>query len=755
MPDAISRLNAALDGRYKIQRLLGEGSMANVYLAMDLKHDREVAFKVLKPEVSSTLGPDRFLLEIKTTAQLNHPNILPLIDSGSADGFLYYVMPYVAGESLRERLTNERQLPVDDAKRIVEQVASALDFAHGRGVIHRDIKPANILLHEGVAMVADFGIAFAVSAAGGDRMTEIGLSLGTPHYMSPEQAVGDEDFDGRADQYSLACVLYEMLAGDPPFTGRNTRALLTSHIMDPVPALSTVRAGVDSATTKAISKALAKTPAERFATPMAFVQALRETESSQGGATSIAVLPLANLSGDPQQEYFSDGMTEALITDLAKIGALKVISRTSVMRFKGSNTPLPDIARELGVNTILEGSVLTAGDEVRITVQLIDASTDTHLWAESYNRQLTSILSLQGEVARTVAEQVKVKLTPQEEARLTNRMAVTPAAHQAYLEGRFLWNQRGPNLERSIPFFEEAVSHDPDYAPAYAGLADAYALIGFYGMQPLDAVMDKARQAATTALELAPNLAEAHASLGYIHLVYDWDWDKSGRELRRAIELNPSYAPARIWHAVWLLHVRGPEDAVSELHRGLEYDPLSVSIRFHMAFFLSMLDRFEDMEASARDALELVPGYSLARGLLGLALHAQSRTEEGIRELEQAAAESGREQWVVGMLGTVYADIGEPEKARAIAAELEARAETEFVSPIHVAVLHAAARDIEPALTWLYRAYDERAPLITSIRLSCYPGRALSTLSDEPRFQELMQRLDAQIPSLAPTGERP
>ena len=753
MSDPVSRLNAALEGRYSIERELGQGGMATVYLAKDLKHDREVAFKVLKPEVSSSLGPDRFLLEIKTTAQLNHPHILPLIDSGSADGFLYYVMPYVAGESLRERLTNERQLPVDDAKRIAEEVASALDFAHGRGVIHRDIKPANILLHEGVAMVADFGIAFAVSAAGGDRMTEIGLSLGTPDYMSPEQAVGDEDFDGRADLYSLACVLYEMLAGDPPFTGRNARALLTSHIMDPVPVLSTVRAGVDSATTKAISKALAKTPAERFATPTAFVQALRETESPQGGATSIAVLPLANLSGDPQQEYFSDGMTEALITDLAKIGALKVISRTSVMRFKSSDMPLPDIARELGVNAILEGSVLMVGDEVRITVQLIDASTDTHLWAESYDRQLTGILALQGEVARTVAEQVKVKLTPQEEARLTNRTAVNPVAHEAYLKGRFLWNQRGSNLERSIPFFEEALSHDPDYAPAYAGLADAYALIGFYGMQPLDTVMEKARKAAMTALKLAPNLAEAHASLGYIHLVYDWDWDKSGRELRCALELNPSYAPARIWHAVWLLHVRGAEDAVVELQQGLEYDPLSVSIRFHIAFFLSMLDRFEDMEASARDALELYPGHSLSRGLLGLALHVQSRTDEGIRELEKAAAESGREQWVVGMLGAVYADIGEPEKARAIAAELETRAETECVGAIHVAALHAAAGDIEPALAWLYRAYDERSALVMTSRLPAYPGRALSTLSDEPRFQALMQRLDEQVPSLSSTAE--
>lgn len=598
-------------------------------------------------------------------------------------------------------------------------------------------------------MVADFGIALAVGAAGDDRMTATGLSLGTPLYMSPQQAAGDEEIDGRSDTYSLGCVLYEMLAGEPPFTGRTSQAILARHIIDPVPALSTLRPGVDTTLGRAITRAMAKAPADRFASPGAFAEALHETQAAPTGVASIAVLPLSNLSGDPQQEYFSDGMTEALITDLAKVGALKVISRTSVMRFKGSDRPLPDIARELGVNAILEGSVLMVGDEVRITVQLIEASTDTHLWAESYDRKLAGILSLQGEVARTVAEQVKVKLTPQEEARFVNRKTVDPAAHQAYLKGRFLWNQRGPSLEKSIPFFGEALSHDPDYAPAYAGLADAYALIGFYGIQPLDAVMEKARHAATTALELAPNLAEAHASLGYIRMVYDWDWDASGEELRRALELNPSYAPARIWHAVWLLHVTGAEDCIAELKVGLEYDPLSVGIRMHLAFVCSMLDRFEDMAVYARDALELVPEYSLARGLLGLALHVQSKTEEGIRELERAATESDREPWVLGMLGYVYADIGESEKARAIAEELEAGAKTGFVSALHVAAVHAAVGNAEPALEWLHRAYDERHPLIITSRRACYPARALSTLSSDSRYQELMERVEAQTPSLS------
>ena len=547
--------------------------------------------------------------------------------------------------------------------------------------------------------------------------------------------------------YSLGCVVYEMLSGEPPFSGRSTPAILARHIMDPVPELSAVRADVDSTLAKAIVRALAKNPADRFASPTAFVEALDAPAGTSKDTASIAVLPLANLSGDPKQEYFSDGMTEALITDLAKVGALKVISRTSVMRYKGSNKPLPDIARELGVNAILEGSVLSVGDEVRITVQLIDAATDTHLWAESYDRQLTSILSLQGEVARTVAEQVEVKLTPREKAQLANREEVNPAAHRAYLKGRFLWNQRRTGLEKSIPFFEEAIQHDPDYAPAYAGLADAYALIGFYGIEPLATVVDRAREAAEKALELTPNLAEAHASLGYIRMVFDWDWPGSGVELRRALELNPSYDTARIWYAVWLCASGEAERAVTLLQEGLEYDPLSVSIRLHLAVGLCIVERYGEMAECAREALELAPNYSMVRGLLGLAYHFLSRHEEGIRELKQAADESGREQWILGMLGSVYAAAGKNSEARTVLAELEERRKDEHVSAIHISAIYGALGEKEQAVAWFKEAYEERAPLIMLRQYTCYPGWTLASLIGEPSFDELMRHLDQHITS--------
>ncbi len=381
MTGAYGRLAAALADRFTIERELGRGGMATVYLARDLKHDRPVALKVLRPELAAILGVERFLREIRLTAQLQHPHILTLIDSGEADGFLYYVMPCVEGESLRERLEREGQLPLNEALRITRAVASALDFAHGRGVIHRDIKPENIMLHQGEPMVADFGIALAVSTAGRERLTETGLSLGTPAYMSPEQASAELKLDGRTDQYSLASVLYEMLAGVPPYTGPTAQAIIARRLTDPVPPLRTVRETVPVAVERAVMKALARVPADRFASVVAFAQALSEAAAVRPSLRSVAVLPFLNLSADPENEYFADGITEDVIAQLSKIRSLKVISRTSVMAFKRREHSLREIAQRLQVATLLEGSVRRAGSRVRIVAQLIDVESDEHLWA--------------------------------------------------------------------------------------------------------------------------------------------------------------------------------------------------------------------------------------------------------------------------------------------------------------------------------------------------------------------------------------
>jgi serine/threonine-protein kinase len=363
--ESSDRLRTALAHRYALQQEIGRGGMATVYLAEDLKHNRKVAIKVLRPDLTATLGPERFLREVRIAAQLNHPHILGLHDSGEANGFLYFVMPYAEGEPLRARISREKQLSIDEALALTRQVASALDYAHDLGVIHRDIKPENILLHRDHALVADFGIALAVTAAGGERMTETGLSLGTPAYMSPEQVAGEEGIDRRSDIYSLGCVLYEMLAGDPPFVASNPRAVLLKHLSDPAPQITTVRSSVPLSVAAAISKALGKTPVDRFDSAKAFGDALfAEAKEEEPEIKSIVVLPFDNLSPDPDNAFFADGLTEELIAELSGLRQLHVISRTSAMQFKGTKKGVPTIARELNVRYVLEGSVRRAGDGV-------------------------------------------------------------------------------------------------------------------------------------------------------------------------------------------------------------------------------------------------------------------------------------------------------------------------------------------------------------------------------------------------------
>ncbi|MCH8007019.1 MAG: protein kinase, partial [Planctomycetes bacterium] len=383
MTDTFESLKAALADRYAIEQEVGSGGMATVYLARDLKHDRHVAIKVLRPELAAAIGPERFIREIKITAQLNHPHILPLLDSGDAEGFLFYVMPYVEGESLRDRLNRDKQLSIEDSIKIASEVADALNSAHKHDVIHRDIKPENILLEEGHAVVADFGIARVITAAGAERLTETGLAIGTPAYMSPEQASGEDQLDGRSDIYSLGCVLYEMLAGEPPHTGPSVQAIIARKLSEPVRRLRAVRESIPVAVEELTMKALSRVPADRFATAAAMAGALANpTTLSTAAMQSIVVLPFDSLSPDKENEYFADGLTEELIADLSKIQTLRVISRTSAMTLKGRERDVRSIGRELDVRYVLEGSVRRAGNNLRVTAQLIDAMNDAHLWAE-------------------------------------------------------------------------------------------------------------------------------------------------------------------------------------------------------------------------------------------------------------------------------------------------------------------------------------------------------------------------------------
>ena len=455
--------------------------MAVVFLAEDLKHRRRVALKVLRPEVARSLGSGRFLREIEIAAQLSHPHILPLFDSGEVgkrgsgdDSFLFFVMPFVEGESLRDRLTRDKQLPLDDALRIAREVAGALTYAHDLGIIHRDIKPENILLQAGHPVVSDFGIASALHAAVDSKLTDPGFAVGTPAYMSPEQSVG-ESADPRSDVYSLGCVLYEMLAGTPPFTGATAQAIQARKVVDSVPRLRTVRESVPEGLEVVIRTALARVPADRYATVADFAAALAHPGLARAPARSVAVLPFLNLSAVPDNEYFADGITEDVIAQLSKVRSLKVISRTSVMMFKKREQSLKEIGAMLSAATLLEGSVRRVGDRVRIVAQLIDAETDQHLWAETYDRQLTDIFAIQSDVALQIATALRAELSPDEQTRIHREPTRDLQAYQLYLQGRH-WFVRhtAEGLRQAVDYFKRAVQKDPGFALAHADLAQAY-----------------------------------------------------------------------------------------------------------------------------------------------------------------------------------------------------------------------------------------------------------------------------------------
>ncbi len=751
MPDPSDRLKAALAERYTIERELGAGGMATVYLARDAKHDRHVALKVLRPDLAVTLGPARFLREIQIAARLTHPHILPLHDSGEADSFLYYVMPYVEGESLRDRLAREKQLPLEDALQIAREVADALSYAHSHDVVHRDIKPENILFEGGHAVVSDFGIARAISAAGGDKVTETGLVLGTPAYLSPEQASGEETIDGRTDIYALGCVVYELLAGQPPFTGPTIESVVHQHLTAEVRPVTAVRPVVPAEVARALERALAKTPADRFRTALQFAEALspprtREPVPAAAAAKSIAVLPFANLSPDPDNEYFSDGITEEIINALAQLPDLQVAARTSSFAFKGKAAEIAEVGAKLKVATVLEGSVRKAGNRVRITAQLVNVSDGYHLWSERYDRELDDIFAIQDAIARTIAHRLELTLAGPKGAALVTPPTENLAAYQLYLKGRYFWNQRGrTGLTKGLECFQEALSLDPNFAQAHAGVADAYTLLAFYGFRPPKEVMPEAKAAAQRALAIDDALPEAHASMGFIHLVYDWNWAAAERELKRAIALNPRYVLARYWYATLCSSMLRFDESIAEDERAVEIEPLSIFTNTHLGWMLLGAGRTARAIEQLRKAIELDPHFALGHWLLGCAHSCESRYQDALPELKMAVELSNGLSWMVAALAVGCAEAGRTEEARRLLGELRARASREYVRALHVAGVCAALGDTEEAFIWLEKAYEERDVVLPFFGEGHLPAAALMglpvPLRDDPRYRALLRKI--------------
>lgn len=796
--DSLERLTRSLADHYRIERVLGEGGMATVYLAYDLKHNRQVAIKVLKPDIAAGVGPERFLREIGIAAKLNYPHIVPLFDSGEAQGLVYYVMPYIAGESLRDRLRREKQLPVDDAISIAKQVAAALTYAAGHGVIHRDVKPDNILLIDGTAMVADFGIARALAESSSERLTMTGGVMGTPAYMSPEQASGERDIDARSDVYALGCVLYESLAGEPPFTGPTLQSIVAQHLASPVPPVRRIRELVPAHVEGAITRALAKLPADRFATAQEFSAALApwhtppgpsinapqtgETgtsrrrpgalialgvvaallilfglnvgglrdrltgpsstrASSNDGRRSVAVLPFQNV-GASDEEYFSDGLTEELIVALSQLHSLRVAARTSAFAFKGQSRDIREIARALNVATVLVGSVRKTENRVRVTAQLVDAANGLDLWSESYEeRNLSDIFDIQADVALRIARALDANLSTSDRERLTRKPTENLEAYSLYLKGRHFWNRRGPYLATAIDYFNRAIAVDSQFARAYAGLASVYPPLGVHGYIRPEEGRELLRLAALRAVELDSSLAEAYTALGAYYHVYEWKLRDAERAFERAISLDPNYPTAHLFYGFLLASMGRFEESLRERTSARDLDPLAAGGYSGMGAALIQMDRAVSAKKVLREAIELDPEYWQAYETLAFVLERESKMDSARALFERAVSYAGRTARAKAGLARVLARSGRMADARRLVGELRAHAvESGITNPIIATTLFAIGEK-GAAFEWLEAAYRQRHP--DMVRL--LPDPSYDAMRSEPRFQDIVRRVGLPV----------
>ncbi len=780
-PTAFERLSAALSGRYRLEREVGTGGMAVVYRAEDLRHHRRVALKVLRPELTEVLGAERFLKEIEVTANLQHPHILPLFDSGEVPAgdqpgppLLFYVMPFVEGESLRAMLAREKQLPLDDALDFARQIGSALDYAHRRGVVHRDIKPENILIQDGKALVTDFGIALAVSQAGGSRLTETGLSIGTPQYMSPEQATGERDIDARSDLYSLACVLYEMLAGDPPFSGRTVQAILARKLTGELPSLRPVRATVSVDLDRVVAKALAKVPADRYATVAQFTDALDQGAGDAGGLATrprkvppvavawvaaaavagvmlwtvvsgraarslspppryarVAILPLENRTGDSTLNYLVDGLTEALIADLARLENVDVISLASTLGYRTAPKPIDSIASELGVDAVVAGSVDRHDGQLRAEIRLLSPGRSAAR-ADTIERPVREVGSLEQAVAGRLVREIGGRLAgPRRSAGAES--SPNGEVQDLYLRARYNLASRTPEgLQSALDYFRQVLARDPAHAAAYAGLAQYYGLLPFYTNTPPLEAFAKSRAAALRALELDPYLPEAHAALAYVQAYDQWDWTGAERSYRRALALQPSNAD--VYHALSRLHAaRGRmTEAIAEAERAHELDPLSLVAHANIGVIAYFARDYAEARRRLHATLELDPNFSTAYWGLGLVAEQMGEYDEAIAAFQKSMAIAGRGSNGLASLGHVLAVSGRRAEAEEVLKELTTKGRTGPILPYQIAVMLVGLGRNDEALTLLEEAYEQRAPMLS------YLGR-------DPRFDPLRGTLRFQM----------
>jgi serine/threonine-protein kinase len=707
------------------------------------------------------------LSEIRVTANLQHPNLLPLFDSGEANGLLYYVMPFIEGETLRARLDREKQLPVDESVRIAVAVANALAYAHERGVIHRDLKPENILFQAGLPVVADFGIALAVSNAGGQRVTQTGLSLGTPQYMSPEQATGDRAIDARTDIYSLGAVAYEMLAGEPPHIGNSAQAVIAKLLTEEVRPLTVLRRSVPAHVDAAVRRALEKLPADRFENATAFGDALtnpgftpaarrrriavatlfvaivaaaiglvpfaaQRFDARRGTPRSIAVLPFENKSADTSYDYLAEGMSDELRSQLTKVPGLAVMARSSSMALKGQSADARDVGAKLKVASVLQGSVNRAGGRLHVTAEVVRTDDGTAVWSETFDQDVDHLSSIRDSVTRAVASALKfnagVRATRNED----------PVARDYYLRGHYLSMKTSDTaLKQSLVYFGKALERDPTLAEAQAGIAWTWAFLADTYLSPAEAY-PKTKVAALKAIAMDSMLPEGHLALAMAQAFHDWDFNAAEHSIHRAIALRPRYAEAHSTYGVVLCAMGRFREAIAQVDTAVQLDPLALVSGFQRAWVLYTAGRYRDVIGQVRRNNEIDPTQLYFDAYDGLAYRELGLSDSALAAFTRAKPLANGQP--LAGLAVLYARLGRKQEAIGVARELEAWYRSHYYAPEYIAVAWANIGDMDRAFMWLEKVFEVRS----SLWLDFGAGAEFAPLKKDPRWAALERRARGQ-----------